>query len=219
MYTFGFDLQQIGDVFMENKELEKKIIDVARTVFVHSGYSQASMSEIAEAVGINRPTLHYYFRTKEKLFNEIFGGIIRESVEQIRCILQEELPLRERLRHIVDSYYRHFIQYPDLPMFFLREIQRDPAKFVEEVDRGQVHGLLHDVMEIYDRYIEEKKIRNVPFYIFLPSFYMLLITPFLGRKLMDLAPFRKSVSQEEYLDSWKAQIVEQMAFMLGIGER
>ncbi|MCD8079789.1 MAG: TetR/AcrR family transcriptional regulator [Bacteroides sp.] len=45
---------------------EEKIIEVARRLFVENGYQKTHMSAIAAAAGINRPTLHYYYRTKEK---------------------------------------------------------------------------------------------------------------------------------------------------------
>ena len=53
---------------MENNEnLEDRIVDVAKDVFLENGFEMTSMSDIAAKVGINRPTLHYYFRTKERM--------------------------------------------------------------------------------------------------------------------------------------------------------
>ena len=55
---------------MENNEnLEDRIVDVAKDVFLENGFEMTSMSDIAAKVGINRPTLHYYFRTKNMLLN------------------------------------------------------------------------------------------------------------------------------------------------------
>lgn len=50
-----------------NEDLEKKIIEAAKELFIENGFAETSMSDIAAKVGINRPALHYYFRTKDKM--------------------------------------------------------------------------------------------------------------------------------------------------------
>lgn len=49
-----------------DNNIENKIIETAQQLFVKNGFTDTNMSDIAAAVGINRPTLHYYFRTKIK---------------------------------------------------------------------------------------------------------------------------------------------------------
>ena len=51
-----------------NEDLEKKIIEAAKELFIENGFAETSMSDIAAKVCINRPALHYYFRTKDKMF-------------------------------------------------------------------------------------------------------------------------------------------------------
>ena len=51
-----------------DNNIENKIIETAQQLFVKNGFTDTNMSDIAAAVGINRPTLHYYFRTKDKMF-------------------------------------------------------------------------------------------------------------------------------------------------------
>ena len=55
-----------------NEDLEKKIIEAAKELFIENGFAETSMSDIAAKVGINRPALHYYFRTKDKMFQAVF---------------------------------------------------------------------------------------------------------------------------------------------------
>ena len=52
----------------ENNHLEQRIIETAQQLFIEKGFTETSMSDIAHTVGINRTTLHYYFRTKDKMF-------------------------------------------------------------------------------------------------------------------------------------------------------
>ena len=60
----------------ENNHLEQRIIETAQQLFIEKGFTETSMSDIAHTVGINRTTLHYYFRTKDKMFQAVFNKII-----------------------------------------------------------------------------------------------------------------------------------------------
>ena len=203
---------------MENKDLENEIINVARETFIQNGYTDASMSDIAARLGINRPTLHYYFRTKDKLFNAVFGDIIKESIELIKNILRSDLPFLERLDKIIDCYYAHFIKNPDLPIFFLKEIHRNPIGFIKEIKQPEVAQLLMEMMALYNNEIKEHKINDISFDLTLPSFYMLLITPFIGQRLMETPVFNDTFNMENYLKRWKEYMLEHYSLMLGIKE-
>ena len=54
--------------FEKTTTMEQKIIQAARETFLKKGYKETNMSDIAAAVGLTRPAMHYYFRTKERLF-------------------------------------------------------------------------------------------------------------------------------------------------------
>ena len=55
----------------QTENIESRIIEAAKQEFIKKGFEQTSMSDIAAVVGINRPTLHYYFRTKDKMFQAV----------------------------------------------------------------------------------------------------------------------------------------------------
>ena len=67
-----------------DNNIENKIIETAQQLFVKNGFTDTNMSDIAAAVGINRPTLHYYFRTKDKMFQAVFGNIILSLAPEIQ---------------------------------------------------------------------------------------------------------------------------------------
>ena len=98
---------------MEN--IEQQIIACAHRLFVEKGYVNTSMSDIAAAVGITRPAMHYYFRTKERLFQVIFGDIVQEVIPRIHGILASDTPFMERLDRIDGEYVAMFLKIPDLP--------------------------------------------------------------------------------------------------------
>ena len=50
---------------------EQQILEAARKIFREKGFEGARMQEIADAAKINKAMLHYYFRSKELLFQRI----------------------------------------------------------------------------------------------------------------------------------------------------
>ena len=109
--------------------MENKIIEIAKNVFIEKGYAETSMSEIAAKVGINRPGLHYYFRTKDKMFEAVFGDIIMSIIPKVFDILiQKDKKIGKRVEEIIDTYYKLFLENPKLPMFVIREINRDQQR-------------------------------------------------------------------------------------------
>ena len=67
------------------------------------------MSDIAATVGINLPTiLHYYFRTKDKMFKAVFGSIVMSLMPKIQDIVKQDIPFMERLSMILDEYIEPF---------------------------------------------------------------------------------------------------------------
>ncbi len=88
----------------EHSDLEQQIIKTAQQLFIEKGFVETSMSDIAATVGINRPTLHYYFRTKDKMFKAVFGSIVMSLMPKIQDIVKQDIPFMERLSMILDEY-------------------------------------------------------------------------------------------------------------------
>ena len=80
---------------MVEKDLntEQKIHEAAKTVFIRKGLEGARMQEIADEAGINKALLHYYFRTKDKLFEAVFADAFYKMVPNIIGSLKSDIPL------------------------------------------------------------------------------------------------------------------------------
>ncbi len=109
----------------EYNDLERQIIETAQQLFIEKGFAGTSMSDIAATVGINRPTLHYYFRTKDKMFKAVFGSIVISLMPKIHDIIKLNIPFVDRMGMVLDEYIGLFTKEPYLPKFICGEIQRD----------------------------------------------------------------------------------------------
>jgi AcrR family transcriptional regulator len=88
-----------------NQNIEKRILWVAERLFLEKGFNGTSTTEIAKAVGCNQALIHYYFRTKEKLFWDIFSPKMEQVVEYLDAPLDESIGFVERISNIIDFYF------------------------------------------------------------------------------------------------------------------
>lgn len=114
-------------------ETEQKIFDAAHEVFLQRGLDGAKMQEIADRAGINKALLHYYYRTKEKLYETVAKAILTRNVPMIRRIIESELPLQEKIEKFVDQYITVISQNHYLPIFLISEMNKHPDRFFETV--------------------------------------------------------------------------------------
>ena len=117
---------------MGKKDLntEQKIHEAAKTVFIRKGLEGARMQEIADEAGINKALLHYYFRTKDKLFEAVFTDAFFKLVPNIINLLKSDLPLFEKIKQFTENYIDIFIENPFVPGFVLHELNRNPQRIV-----------------------------------------------------------------------------------------
>lgn len=113
------------------KETEEKIFEAARRVFQKHGYNGARMQEIADEAQINKAMLHYYYRSKEKLFQAVFRSAIQKLLPNLFGILSKPQSLHETIVELVDFYHDLFRDDPDLPAFVVFEMNNNPAQFAE----------------------------------------------------------------------------------------
>ena len=114
-------------------EMEPRIIEAAKRVFVRKGYEAATMSDVAAEVGIGRTALHYYYRTKEILFDAIFGQLLSSLLPNIDRVLDEKSTMLEKMPVIVDLYMGIVRANPMFPNFVVGELNRDPERLFQTV--------------------------------------------------------------------------------------
>ena len=197
---------------MEN--IEQHISVCAHRLFIEKGYVNTSMSDIAAAVGITRPALHYYFRTKERLFQTIFGDIVQEVIPRVHDILASEIPFMERLDRIVDEYLSLFLKNPDLPYFLLSEIQRDANHLIRVACELKVDLYISDIRKMLEREIERGHMRNVPLRVIFQTLYSLIVTPFLFKNLTEALLREDDELFADFIHEWKRNIIWQIGTLL-----
>jgi AcrR family transcriptional regulator len=163
----------------DNLSTEEKFKEAARIVFTRKGYSATKTRDIAEQAGLNLALLNYYFRSKEKLFAIIMAEKVQQMFAFIAPTLNEaDTTLDEKIDVIATRYIEMLLKNPDLPLFVLSEIRRDPEQFAKTVQMETFVLKSHFIRQIAER---KPGVNPVQFFI---SFLGMLIFPFIAKPVL-----------------------------------
>jgi len=123
----------------ESQTTENKIKEAARKVFMRKGFSGTRTRDIAEEAGINLALLNYYFRSKQKLFDEIMQEKFKKLFGVIVPILNDaSTSLETKIELIASGYVEVLLESPDLPIFVLNEIRKQNTTIVKDIPFDKV---------------------------------------------------------------------------------
>jgi TetR/AcrR family transcriptional regulator len=121
---------------------EFRILEAAKKVFIQQGLEGTSMQQIADEAGINKSLLHYYFRSKEKLFGEVFSYAFQYIVPQLEDIMNSNNSIFIKVEKLVSEYMDLLMKHEFIPAFVLHEINRDPERIFKIMQRSGVRPSL-----------------------------------------------------------------------------
>ena len=102
---------------------EQQILEAAEKEFLEKGYNGARTTSIAKSAGVTHAMLHYYFRTKEQLFERFIDKKMSEVVPLLTHLFgNSDLPLVERIEKTISVHFDFVATNPDLPRFLINEI-------------------------------------------------------------------------------------------------
>lgn len=134
----------MNDTSVQNKE--QVILAVAEREFLAKGFDGARTTSIADAAGVTHAMLHYYFRTKEQLFERILDEkmhLMSESV--LTAFGQPDLPLQSRLRDGIAHHFDFVATNPELPRFIINEVFSRPDRY--EIMRVRIREIAGALMQ------------------------------------------------------------------------
>lgn len=146
-------------------ESEQKILDAAKKIFEASGYSGSRMQQIADEAGISKASLHYYFRSKENLFERIFHETMEEFMKVLSTWEDDTEDWELKLRTFIVEFFK-FLRTNSL-LFILREINRNPDLLANKPKKKKL-----GFMSYFERLQEKGILKNADLqliYIFMHS--------------------------------------------------
>lgn len=107
---------------------EQGIKDAAKRMFFSEGKLHATTQDIADAAGVNRTLLNYYFRTREVLFDTVFREAMNEMGSKLDSVFVSELPFKQKIEMLIDVFTTEMMAYPYREIFLITEIHRQDIK-------------------------------------------------------------------------------------------
>mgnify|MGYP001397347911 FL=1 len=115
------------------REKQDVILDAALNVFSLHGFRGATIDQIAEAAGMSKPNLLYYFPSKEEIHRRLLEDMLDLWLDPLRALDATGDPIPE-----LRSYIRRKLE-------MARDFPRESRLFANEMLQGAPHAI--DVLE------------------------------------------------------------------------
>ena len=195
----------------EKQSKEQQILAAAEQEFLTRGYDGARTTSIAQAAGVTHAMLHYYFRTKEQLFERIVDEKFETMSHSMFAIMGDpSLPIVERIKGGIEAHFDFVAQNPLLPRFVINEIISRPERY--DVLYKRVGAIIDNVyrglQSEINRSAERGEIERVDIKMLFISIMSLNIFTFLAYPFMEPLMGDLMANRERFLAERKAENIE-----------
>ena len=184
-------------------QTEDKIFEAATEVFVSKGMDGARMQDIADHAGINKALLHYYYRTKDHLFNAVFEKIAGQMFKKFAPVFDENLTLEEKIRFFFREHITFLQKNPRLPAFILNEINRNPARIRKLLQNIDIKNLWQTLQVQHKDELKKYNITEESLPQIMTTLAAISVFPFAARGLIEGIFQHMGVSFNDFLEERK----------------
>lgn len=182
---------------IKDHHTEKLILEAANKVFLEKGFDGARMHEIAEEAKINKALLHYYYRSKEKLFEAVFVNAFYNFVPKIQSIIKADMPFFKKIELFVGQYIEMLEKHPHVPMFVLHELSRNPDHLLElmKVNNLEIASFMSQIK----KEVKKGNIIDVEPSTLITRIISLTVFPFISRPILQYVFFNNDIKAYQKL--------------------
>jgi len=167
-----------------------------------------STTEIAREVGCNQAMVHYYFRTKEKLFQAIFEKNAKLFITTLFQLSNEKISFEEKLKKIIEEHFEIIRKNPKLPFLFFNEINTNPQRMEFLAKENSItNSMLSQFNKELQVEIEKGAIRQTNALDLMLSMISLNMILFISRPIFKLALKISDLEFEEIIENRKKENV------------
>jgi len=147
------------------KKNQAAIMAAGLEVFSQFGFRGTTLDQIADAAGLSKPNVLYYFASKEAIYVRLLSRLLSDWMKPIYAINPAGDPVEEILTYakIKLDMSRH---YPAESRLFANEIIQGAPR-IGDVLSGELHDTMHSLSKVIEGWIKQGKIRPVhPYHLF-----------------------------------------------------
>ncbi len=197
---------------MKNEETNtgQAILKAAEELFLEQGFEQTTTKQIAQRAGCNQALLHYYYRTKDNLFVQIFEEKVKFIATHFLDINLTAQTLEERISQMVELHFELFRKNPRLVPFLLKEVLSDPVRVAPILDKikqymVKIFGIIDEALH---EEIEKGAARPVSTLNVILTLVSLDMAPFIIAPVLQRVLDLTDEQLDEQLDKRKPEVVE-----------
>ncbi|MDE5806842.1 MAG: TetR/AcrR family transcriptional regulator [Muribaculaceae bacterium] len=191
-----------------SQDTESKILKAAEEEFMRKGFAGSRTTSIAESAGVTHAMLHYYFRTKEKIFDRILSKKIMMIREIIGYSIEDDsLSLSDMIRSVIDRHLTFLSENADLPRFLIGEVLSNPdrAAILKEKIGAAASPLIARLQDKIDSESDLGKCRKIDARSLLIDILSLNVFPYMAEPLMNAALDKIMQDKERFLEVRKKE--------------
>ncbi|MCY7351922.1 MAG: hypothetical protein LH606_14850 [Cytophagaceae bacterium] len=153
--------------------------------------------------------LHYYYRSKERLFEVVFTNDVGHMAPHIIQLLVSEQPLLEKIRAFVSAYLDIIIEHPYIPGFIINELNRNEGDLLKTI-KSKAQGF--DQMSTFFRQVEHEiaqgRIRPVDPRHLLITMVSACVFPFIARPVIQMALQLDEAGFQTFIEERKQHVTD-----------
>lgn len=170
---------------------EQLIKDTAKRIFFSEGKLQATTQDIADAAGVNRTLLNYYFRSRDMLFEQVATEAMAEMKVVMDSVFLEKIEFKAKLKKLITVFMDQAMQFPYREVYLVNALNK-ADKTVPEEKKIKVQAFLKEVNEE----MEKGKIKKMDPRQFCMNLFALMAYPLITNCLNKSI---YNVNEAEYL--------------------
>lgn len=171
-----------------NKKTDTKqvILEAAEAEFLEKGYGNAKMMAIAKRANVSHSMLHYYFSSKENLFQKIFQQKVQILSQMFEGVGAQRLSFLESISIFIQLQFDFVMQNPCLPLFIINEVnsERKSLRLVIEAVKPQMSAIFEELQKKMSEEVEKGSIRPINFLHLIVNILSMNISTFLVLSLI-----------------------------------
>ena len=180
-------------------------MDAAKTVFQAKGMNGARMQEIADEAGINKAMLHYYYRSKENLFEAVFNSAFSLLTPQLSAILNDDSSIEDKIKNFTFNYITFMLKHPYLPNFIIQEVNRKEDFILKLKENLGFPNLDKFKVKVEDE-IKQGILNPIEADQLFVNIIALSIFPFLGKPLIKAFANQDDIAYKVFVEKRKTEV-------------
>ncbi|PQJ74797.1 TetR/AcrR family transcriptional regulator [Polaribacter gangjinensis] len=192
---------------IKTENTETEILIAAKEIFQQKGMAGARMQEIADKAKINKALLHYYYRSKQLLFEAVFKSAFSLLAPQLNKVLNDDSDLFEKIRKFTENYVSFVIRHPYLPNFVVQELNKNP-EFVQKLRSEKNFPSIEKFKLQVSDAINQGIIKPIEAEQLFINIISLNIFPFIGEPLLMALVNVDKESYNKILENRKTEVAE-----------